>query len=197
MQEYHELIAPLQGKMDSLPPGKRAFAMSLLSNYRRTGSLSEKQWPWVKKLYEHKPEERQSLGGNFAPLAAMLRLAAGKLKRPTIRILVDHEKISVYPAKEGSKNPGWLYVTGPGRSYLGKIHMIDGDFVRMRACSDAVVQALEAFAKDPIQAATAYGKLLEECCFCGRHLEDDRSKRVGYGPVCADTYHLPWGEKDD
>lgn len=46
--------------------------------------------------------------------------------------------------------------------------------------------------------AAAYGKSTEHCVFCGRGLSDDRtgcSLEVGYGPVCADKYGLPWGSK--
>ncbi len=45
--------------------------------------------------------------------------------------------------------------------------------------------------------AYEYG-LSGRCMFCARDLTDDRSNPhrggVGYGPVCADKYGLPWGE---
>jgi len=31
------------------------------------------------------------------------------------------------------------------------------------------------------------------CCFCRRELTDKRSTEVGYGPICADHFSLPWG----
>lgn len=44
----------------------------------------------------------------------------------------------------------------------------------------------------PEQAAR-FGKLYGICCFCSRTLTDERSIGVGYGPVCAEHYGLPWG----
>jgi hypothetical protein len=52
----------------------------------------------------------------------------------------------------------------------------------------------------PITAeqAAAFGHQHERCVFCSTPLSDDgdgRSVQVGYGPVCADRYGLPWGVK--
>ena len=44
--------------------------------------------------------------------------------------------------------------------------------------------------------AAAFGHEYERCVFCYTKLEDDgpdRSVHVGYGPVCAKKYNLPWG----
>lgn len=43
--------------------------------------------------------------------------------------------------------------------------------------------------------AAAWGHATDHCVFCSRALEDLRSTTVGYGPVCADNYGLPWGAK--
>jgi hypothetical protein len=43
------------------------------------------------------------------------------------------------------------------------------------------------------EEAAAFGHSTGECVFCSRELEDDRSVTVGYGPVCAKRYGLPWG----
>ena len=50
----------------------------------------------------------------------------------------------------------------------------------------------------PITAAeaAAFGHQHENCVFCSRSLTDDkdgRSVQVGYGPICASKYGLPWG----
>jgi hypothetical protein len=58
-----------------------------------------------------------------------------------------------------------------------------------------VADALNEFAADPVQAATAYGKLMGHCCFCHLPLTDKRSTEVGYGKICAAHYDLPWGKK--
>jgi hypothetical protein len=43
------------------------------------------------------------------------------------------------------------------------------------------------------ETAAAFGHLYGSCVFCARHLSDERSIAVGYGPDCADNNGLPWG----
>lgn len=46
------------------------------------------------------------------------------------------------------------------------------------------------------EEAAEYGHQHDRCVFCHIHLTDDgadRSVEVGYGPVCAKKYGLPWG----
>lgn len=46
------------------------------------------------------------------------------------------------------------------------------------------------------EQAAAFGHQHHRCVFCFRNLKDDganRSVQVGYGPVCATKYGLPWG----
>jgi hypothetical protein len=75
-------------------------------------------------------------------------------------------------------------------AYLGKInrrHGIVGDF------SAAVRQQIAAAAANPAAAAAEYGRETGYCSFCSRELTDERSVGVGYGPICADKFSLPWG----
>jgi hypothetical protein len=44
--------------------------------------------------------------------------------------------------------------------------------------------------------AARLGHAAHACVFCGTALTDDgdnRSVKVGYGPICANRYGLPWG----
>lgn len=43
------------------------------------------------------------------------------------------------------------------------------------------------------EEAAAHGHAHGNCVFCSRDLTDERSTTVGYGPVCAERYSLPWG----
>ena len=45
--------------------------------------------------------------------------------------------------------------------------------------------ALLTIAKNPVEAAKAYGKLTGSCSCCGRELSDPVSIEAGIGPVCA------------
>lgn len=60
-----------------------------------------------------------------------------------------------------------------------------------------VLQALRNFSEAPASYAAAHGRATGNCCFCGRGLTDARSVAVGYGPICADHYGLPWGDAPD
>jgi Family of unknown function (DUF6011) len=44
------------------------------------------------------------------------------------------------------------------------------------------------------EQAAQFGHDHGACVYCGKGLTDDRSTRVGYGPDCAATHGLPWGE---
>lgn len=91
--------------------------------------------------------------------------------------LLDGEYVKVQLAKQGSGYPyaksfidgRWVYV---GREPLSRLS--------------------EQTKLSPEQAA-AFGHLYGECCYCARDLTDERSIEVGYGPVCAAKYGLPWG----
>jgi hypothetical protein len=55
---------------------------------------------------------------------------------------------------------------------------------------------VEEFNADPAGFATKEGKLNGRCVFCFKPIgagDDRRSIEMGYGPVCAAKYHVPWG----
>lgn len=54
---------------------------------------------------------------------------------------------------------------------------------------------LERLAADPVGFIAECGKDMCRCCYCNLPLEDARSKKVGYGPVCAKRWALPWGDE--
>lgn len=73
----------------------------------------------------------------------------------------------------------------------------DGAWIVGRQCKDEVIldqvyDLLVALAERPAETAAAYGRLNGRCCFCNRGLADERSTAVGYGPVCAGRWGLPW-----
>jgi hypothetical protein len=80
------------------------------------------------------------------------------------------------------------------RAWFGRI-AIDGTFIPARDAEGkeaALAGILSRFAAEPAQVAGEHGKLTGACCFCNRALEDARSTAVGYGPICAGNYGLPW-----
>lgn len=48
--------------------------------------------------------------------------------------------------------------------------------------------------RDPQRVIAAYGHQSHHTCsFCGRDLSTAESTHVGYGPICAEKFGLPWG----
>jgi hypothetical protein len=139
----------------------------------------------------------------------LFALAKSKgLKSPKIRLLSTGgahgaQKLVVKAAGPSSRHTGQLLVTdqnGYGGVYFGRIDSA-GRFIASESAKRAmpdtmtdVENALRDMGSDPAKTASAYGRCTGACCFCGLELTDGRSIAVGYGPICADKYGLPWGE---
>jgi hypothetical protein len=132
----------------------------------------------------------------------MFDAAAAHLKHPAIVL----EGFRVSRAGAASNEPGSLTITSidrthtdrfgnDARDWYGRVSL-DGRFQPSRRAPDDLADKLRAFAADPAGIAAAYGHLHGRCCFCNIALTDPRSTSVGYGPICADHYGLPWGEAD-
>jgi hypothetical protein len=130
-------------------------------------------------------------------LVSMFETARGHLKRPAIVANSPVGEIKLSLAGERSRVPGAINVAEKGRFgeavYHGRI-MPDGTWQGRGATDPALLSYLKAFAADPARMAAEHGHRTGACCFCSRPLTDARSVAVGYGPICADHYSLPWGE---
>ena len=132
-----------------------------------------------------------------------------KLQYPKIRLQYEGMNGRVFPVvikRNGakSKTPGDLAVSNGAEFnsqdniYYGRISQ-DGKWFANSRCQGnvfAVQGLLERLANDPVGVATEYGKLTGNCCFCDKKLTDPQSTAVGYGPICADNWGLPWGKTD-
>jgi hypothetical protein len=137
--------------------------------------------------------------GKMTGIVELLSTASKNLKAPKIRMTFDEGKpLALNIGKDGTKWAGTVFL-GDGE-YQGQSYgMIkpDGEFIPGRAVSPkamkALTEVLAALAKNPAATASKYGRLTGKCCFCNQGLNDERSTQVGYGPVCAKSYDLPWG----
>lgn len=173
------------------------FARDLCRRGRRFG-LTPSQAFWVHKLVIDRERPEQAAPASIPDvgraLIAMFDSAAQHLKWPKIRF----QDLLFTRAGEKSREPGAVNITTPEairdqRRYMGRVRR-DGSFVQGAYC-DAVTRAriLEILA-DPGGLAAAHGRQVGSCCFCSRALTDERSTSVGYGPICAARFGLPWGE---
>lgn len=174
----------------------RSTVLDIQSKIQRFGSVSPRTSALLWKLVEEvenksaKPAQaRETI--DLSRINEMFDKASQSLKRPFVCFLVEGIEMKVSPAPATGKNPGSLYVK-KGGEYQGKIGK-DGGFTAARDAQTGIVEALKLFALDPARAAFAYGQATGNCCFCARELTDARSVEVGYGPICAGNYGLPWG----
>ena len=135
-------------------------------------------------------------------LSSILALFARNVeaKLPKIRVMAGDKSVTVARAGERQRLPGTItLVQGP--YFLGRIHL-DGRFEPSRVLASrpetgaALVNALQDLASNPESVARSYGHATGCCCFCAKPLEDQRSTEVGYGPICAGKYNLPWGMRN-
>ena len=188
------------------------FGQSLVADYDRwshQGGLKGNKAAWALVLAQQTvdraqksvtPRENVTITEDFAGLSAILRHAVtGGKKFPKIALrTADGKPIMLSLAGDRSKTPGSVQVTDGGKYgdnvWYGRIEPT-GAWVGGRDADADVLELLRAFAADPQSVAAAYGRETGECCFCQADLTDERSVLQGYGPICADKYGLPWGER--
>lgn len=137
----------------------------------------------------------------LAGIVQLIDKAREHLKFPKIRLATScGQTIVISVAGAKSRLPGAVNVTTDGsfydREYLARINT-DGTLDRRAACGQDVVALLERFAADPAAIAAEFGRLMGYCSFCNTRLDDERSTSVGYGPVCAKNYGLPYPTKKE
>jgi len=174
------------------------FAGSMADAFARNGYLSDKQWTWVAKLTERATRKKTNIGCNLDKLMDIFKVAGTHLKRPKIRFDKTPMGHPVALALTGlqSRVPGSVNISDGGKfgkgTWYGRI-LPDGRFEQSADCTDAIVTFLMEFAQDPAGCAAKYGIATGRCCFCRLTLTDPRSTKVGYGPICAGHFGLPWG----
>jgi len=194
-------VKALEAVVDQLAKGDAGFASSLVSNFARWGNLSDKQMHWVETLIQRaaapKPEPKATATVSFQPIQDLFDRAAQKLKRIKVK-LQDANGTPVVFSRAGaaSKYAGQIMITDGKpfgeNQFFGRIDT-NGSFFATRAADTSVMALVQDFAKDPAGTAGKYGRLTGGCSFCKQGLTDERSLRVGYGPVCAKHFGLAWG----
>jgi hypothetical protein len=178
------------------------FAKSLL----KSAHPSEKQEYWIVELAKRvesggkaKPVEREKHEiGSFVKIHELFAHAKKHIKFPAI--VFGPVKLTVAGPK--ARVPGSINVINTDtKLWYGRV-LETGEFELSprwegsQSEKDELVEFLTLFAEDPAGVAGQYGRSIERCVFCNKELTDERSKHVGYGPICASHFHLPWGEKE-
>lgn len=173
---------------------------------RPMDTLSGAQWWWLNHKIEKAaertaPVEREKVEiGECKGIIRLFDKAKQHLKKPAVVVAHAAEDgdtvlIRLKPASPNGRSPDSIDVMRyEDRAWLGRIHK-DGQFElasKMKAEAREVAPALRRFAADPVTGAKESARLTGRCCFCHTPLKDERSTSVGYGPICADHYNLPW-----
>jgi len=194
------LVDALIAVQAQLGPRDAEFAGSLISNFNRYGRLSDKQMPWVVTLTERVTKPVAQPAPVDVAVDAIVTLFAGaarNMRRVKVKLAAPSGQPVVFQlAGTNSKYAGQILVTdgGPFGSnvYFGRIDTA-GRFNGTRRVTEEVLELIKEFAADPAGTAGRYGRLTGGCSFCNHPLRDGRSVEVGYGPICAGKFNLPWG----
>jgi hypothetical protein len=199
-----EELGDVLGQLDD---SSRKFGQRLIDLFFSPKGLTDKQAYWVGELINRakNPDAGKATTdvGSVKGVVDLLERAAKHLKYPAVVVRANGRDIRLNIAGKKSSAPGSINVTSAvggfgSREWYGRVTR-DGQFEPSRkhaaATLTAVAAALKAMATDPAKAASEYGHLTGCCCFCGIALEDERSTQIGYGPVCAKKWGLPWGRK--
>jgi hypothetical protein len=119
-----------------------------------------------------------------------------RLKYPHINLRTESGAVVVMRlAGAKSPQPGSVTITGEGsyyeRAFYGRI-TTTGELLSKPAMTAEILALLRRFSDDPIAVAGECGRITGNCSFCRLALSDPRSTALGYGPVCAEQWKLPW-----
>ncbi len=137
--------------------------------------------------------------GDYTAVYAMFASAAKTNKFPRITINADGFEFHLYVSGPQAKIPGVINVKKKGGGYghldwFGRI-TTEGTWTHRVGVDERMADALSKLQMDPVAAVAEFGKLCGRCCFCNSSLSDLKSVDVGYGPVCAKKWALPYGKK--
>lgn len=193
-------VEALQAVMSKMSSRDVEFAGSLVSNFFRYGQLSDKQMTWVSTLTNRvvapkpvQPAEQV----NVQAIQDLFDLAGKNLRRVKVKLQAKSgQNVAFSRAGANSKYAGQILITDGlpygQNQFFGRID-VNGDFYPTSRADAAVCGLVREFAADPAGSAGRYGRLTGGCSFCNHGLKDERSTQVGYGPICAKNFGLPWG----
>lgn len=194
--EIADKIAQLQTLSDRLNFSDAELAERLVKRFL-ANKLPPHQEAWVDELIARAQRHKPLLVGEVRGVIELLEHAAQHLNNPTLRLRVRQIEQDIH-LRIGATGTVRL-TTGlrfGGFRFLGRITE-EGVYEPSPDISTEEVlslgQALKTLAEDPAGAAAAYARLTGTCCFCGSKLSTELSTAVGYGPICADHFGLPWG----
>jgi len=193
--------------LQSLP--NNDFAQSMASAtfraLKKGYTASPAQRFWLHKLaVEIDQPKVERVAGKFPKVAGTMRAANAYYKRGariTFADIAGNGKLKLRVAGPNSKHAGCVMLDNGtswgelGRKFFGRITP-EGAYIPSGSDTAWVADFLATLDADFPGTVAEQGKLHGSCCFCGLTLTDDskgKSLAVGYGPVCAQKFEMPWG----
>ncbi len=137
---------------------------------------------------------------NPSKLFELFDKARQSLKYPSLTIPDGENKAQI---KLGIGNdPNTIWVSN-GYARSNPYNKLYGKFIRGYTlfynykAPNHIDLVLTELCKDPIKYSIIHGQQYKHCCFCNTELTSKASLFVGYGPICAEKWGLPWGEIKD
>jgi len=144
--------------------------------------------------------QRELENTNLHGIVALMKRAKGNLKYPKITVVIDEVEFRLSVAGDRPRVPGSVNITDLGgfrdNVWYGRIHEDGRLEAKPGNMTDEIRERLQSLNANPVGFAAGYGKITGKCCFCNSGLKTPESTTVGYGPVCAGKWGLPWGTKD-
>lgn len=160
-----------------------SFASSLVEQYSKRGTLSDKQTgaaiAMLMKVKANKAKKADAPSIDLGNVVAMFSKAHEAIKTPRFRF----EDLVISRAPDHGVNAGALYVKVNG-DYAGKVK--EGKWFG----SQDILPKLQQISKDPLSSAVAYGRRTGACACCGKELTVHESIERGIGPICAEKWGL-------
>ena len=179
----------------------KPFAKDLASKADQYG-LTHDQIVWthilaIEGTFEHVKKTVEQTIQDFENIAAFFKRASANLKYPKVLLyvvdrcivlkwkldgtiqLVDRHR-TTFNQKFGKPMPEWYGKITPDGKLVTGVELL------------GLHEALTAFAQNHTHVAEVYGQRFGHCCFCGLELTNKASVHLGYGPICASNYGLPW-----
>jgi hypothetical protein len=196
-------------EQNKLTPAEIGFSKNCVSGLAKWGSLTPRMAAYAASIIRRlKNADAPSVIHNVRTIFDAFEFAKNHLRRPTIYF--RHAELGIVKfayMRQGTcrtRYPNQIHVSGDclhdeadRRAYFGRIDT-EGKFVAGRDLTPAVLKFLNDFADDPVTISAQYGLNTGFCCYCDRELgagKDKRGLSVGYGPVCAKHWGLPFPKK--
>lgn len=176
------------------PACKTAFAVGTAIEHSPGGGYQH-AGHCPKRTPDSAPQVQTTQTG-LDPIRLMLEAAkASGLQWPKIKLVTTSgKKIALGISGPTAKNPGAVWVNDgvkyPNSKMYGFIRTTGVDTIH----DDEVRDMLMALAYAPASTVAEHGLKTGNCSFCSKELTTNESLAVGYGPVCAGHYGLPWGK---